>query len=106
MRQVRAGSRQRIGVARHLIRLGKGATDRDGLFLGKRSVRFHWRSSCAQAGRRCVGAPPSADMPKNLPSAWIAGRRVVMGISFAAPVKALWSDQALRGANSANSGVK
>ena len=32
--------------------------------------------------------------------------RVVMGISFAAPVKALWRDQAVRGANSARSGWK
>ena len=37
-------------------------------------------------------------MPKSLPTFWIAGIRVVMGICFAAPVNALWSDQAFRAA--------
>src|SRR6185436_2519946 len=37
------------------------------------------------------GSAASFDMPKSLPMPWIAGRRVVMGMALATPVKALGS---------------
>jgi hypothetical protein len=45
-------------------------------------------------------------MPKILPTAWIAGSRVVIGISFAIPVKALCKLQALRGSMAPWSGLE
>jgi hypothetical protein len=45
--------------------------------------------------RRCI---PLADMPKSLPSVWIAGRHVVKGMTLPIAVKELCSEQAVRGA--------
>ena len=45
-------------------------------------------------------------MPKYLPSSWMAGMRVVIGISFATAVKALCRLQAVRGLNSSTNGSK
>ena len=56
-----------------------------------------------------MGLPVSSafsDMPKSLPSSWVAPRRVDIGICFAAAVKALCSDHAFRPAHSWNGGEK
>ncbi len=45
-------------------------------------------------------------MPNIFPTAWIAGRRVEMGMSLATAVKALWSDQAVRGSKAGICGSK
>ena len=45
-------------------------------------------------------------MPKYLPSSWMAGMRVVIGISLATAVKALCKLQAVRGRNSSTKGSK
>jgi hypothetical protein len=60
----------------------------------------------AASGDPSLASPAPFDMPKYLPSSWMAGMRVVMGISLATAVNALWRLQAFLGLNSSTNGSK